>query len=228
MHIPSSGVFITFEGGEGSGKSLQSRLLCDKLRASFPKLPVVLSREPGGSEGAERIRQLLTTGAQDRWLPFSEFLLFYAARYDHWIRLLLPVLQKGGIVLCDRFLDSSWVYQGFSRGLPFEFFDVMHTMMSKVASDRSFWPDRTYILDIDPTVGLQRSNMRQSKDSQKEDRFERIHLNFHEKVRLGYQKLAALHPGRCRLLEADRPVAAVYEEIWNDFVAFLQGSNVER
>lgn len=76
MHIPSSGVFITFEGGEGSGKSLQSRLLCDKLRASFPKLPVVLSREPGGSEGAERIRQLLTTGAQDRWLPFSEFLLF--------------------------------------------------------------------------------------------------------------------------------------------------------
>lgn len=223
----SKGLFITFEGGEGSGKSVQCAKLFTRLQAAGTGRPLLKTREPGGAPGAELIRPLLLTGDKDRWLPVSEALLFYAARYDHWKRAILPVLENDGIVLCDRFFDSSRVYQGLGRGLPSTFFDTLHQMFAKAdsnaVSQHTFQPDRTYILDIDPRVGIERSNLRQ-KDvdrSKKEDRFEQIDLSFHENVRQGYIALAQKEPERCRLISADQPVDVLHEILWKDVQMLL-------
>lgn len=223
------GLFITFEGGEGSGKSIQCTRLFERLQVSQKAngRPLLKTREPGGSPSAELIRPLLLTGDKDRWLPVSEALLFYAARYDHWRRVILPVLEKGGIVLCDRFFDSSRVYQGIGRQLPSTFFDTLHMLFEQTglpaASPHAFQPDRTYILDIEPRIGLERSNLRQKTVSllQKENRFEQIDLAFHEKVRQGYITLAQVEPKRCRLIPADQPIEALHEILWEDLQNYL-------
>lgn len=224
MKIPDTGLFITFEGGDGSGKSVQCSLLYEKLKTFFPYLSVMQTREPGGSEGAELIRKMLLTGDQDRWFPLSEFLLFYAARYDHWCRKILPVLQQKGVVVCDRFFDSSFVYQGIGRGIPKEFFQFLHKMFDYSAEDRSFIPDRTYILEIDPIIGVHRSNCRQAYASQKEDRFERIDINFHKKIQQGYLKIAEENQQRCKIIQANQSIEKIHEEIWEDIQIFLQKS----
>lgn len=226
------GLFITFEGGEGSGKSVQCARLLERLREFVSEdakhdRPLLKTREPGGSPGAELIRPLLLKGDKDRWFPVSETLLFYAARYDHWRRVIFPILQQGGIVLCDRFFDSSRVYQGVGRGLSASFFETLHALFAEVdqgyVSEHGFYPDRTYILDIDPRLGINRSNLRQRNmtHSQKEDRFEQIDLAFHEKVRQGYRMLAETEPGRCRLISADRSIEELHEMIWKDIQDLL-------
>lgn len=226
----SQGLFITFEGGEGTGKSVQCALLYERLQRHFAdqvlQRPLLRTREPGGSSGAEAIRPLLTTGDKDRWLPISEALLFYAARYDHWKRTILPILQKGGIVLCDRFFDSSRVYQGTGRGLPPSFFEALHRLLGETDSpsnpaEHPFCPDRTYILDLDPRLGIARSNHRQEGILRKEDRFEQIDLTFHEKVRQGYQALAQAEPTRCRLIPADHPIEELHEALWQDVLQWI-------
>lgn len=217
-----SGVFFTFEGGEGSGKSVQSRLLHDALQQRFPHLPVVLTREPGGSDGAESIRHLLTTGSQDRWMPFSEFLLFYAARYDHWCRTIAPTLRDGGIVLCDRFFDSSRIYQGEGLGIPKTFFDSIHQMMLEMIPEDSFRPHRTYVLEIDPHIGLDRSKQRQRSRPEKEDRFEQHQIDFHKRVLQGYRRLVSEDPERCLQLSGTNSIDEIHQQILNDALQVIQ------
>ncbi|MDR2464600.1 MAG: dTMP kinase [Holosporales bacterium] len=220
------GLFITFEGGDGSGKSGQSDMLFSRLTDAYPNILITKTREPGGSEGAELIRKMLLVGDPDRWYPVSEMLLFYAARYDNWRRRILPALMQNGIVICDRFFDSSIVYQGFGLGLPEKFFNAIHEMFDlPVASScqqaRSFIPDRTYILDIDPVKGISRSNIRQVDDAEKEDRFEQIDINFHEKIRHGYLKICEQNPERCILIDASMSVEQIHESIWNDIKRYI-------
>lgn len=226
MDIPSKGLFITFEGGEGSGKSTQIGLLEDEFKTLFPQTDIVVTREPGGSPGAELIRCLLTTGDPDRWFPFSEFLLFYAARYDHWKRTISPTLRQGGIVICDRYIDSSRIYQGIGRGIPESFFREMHQMWSESSPERSFWPDITFAFSMDPHKGLKRSRQRQKDQEQKEDRFEREPESFHRKINQAYRELARKE-SRVHLIEADNTIEAVHQEIVEKVLKFLAGKSEE-
>jgi dTMP kinase len=217
----ASGLFITFEGGDGSGKSGQRDMLFDRVTSTYSDILVTKTREPGGSKGAELIRKMLLVGEPDRWYPISEVLLFYAARYDNWKRTILPTLKQGGIVLCDRFFDSSIVYQGDGLGIPEKFFKAIHEMFdfSTPSSEqtRSFVPDRTYILDIDPMEGISRSNTRQIRDEEKENRFEQINISFHQKIREGYINVYNQNPERCVLVDANMSIEQIHEKIWSDF-----------
>ena len=174
------GVFITFEGGEGSGKSSQSKLLAERLLSE--KHNVILTREPGGSPGAEEIREYILTGKTDRWDPLTESLLFLAARSDHWTKLIEPSLLDNKIVISDRFHDSSVVYQGLCKNISLDFLDYVFKFITK-----NRLPDRTYLLKIDPKKGVERSVSRQSN---KETRFESMEMDFHEKVMEGFLNLA--------------------------------------
>lgn len=222
--IPSKGLFITFEGGEGCGKSTQIHKLAVELQKRFPKTPALVTREPGGSEGAEQIRSLLTTGQPDRWLPFSEFLLFYAARYDHWTRTILPVLLKGGLVLCDRYIDSSRVYQGTGRGIPLSFFEEIHRMWAQYSPERSFWPDITFVFNLDPHKGLERSQRRQSLQPQKEDRFEQESETFHGRINQAYRDLAK-NEDRVHLIDADDTIEAIHHRLLTEVFTFVRKSS---
>jgi dTMP kinase len=217
----SSGLFITLEGGEGSGKSVQSSKLYEKLTQCYGDQHAVRTREPGGSMGAELIRNMLLTGEVDRWFPVSEMLLFYAARYDHWRRTILPALLHGKIVICDRFFDSSVVYQGGGHGIPRKFFDAIHEMFEDTDSARSFFPDRTYVLDIEPHEGVTRSNTRISQSAEHEDRFERIDITFHQKVRNEYLMILKENPDRCVKIDASQSIEQIHNDIWQDFTAVL-------
>lgn len=183
--------FITFEGIDGSGKSTQLHLLATHLRAEGAE--VIETREPGGSPGAEEIRALLVSGAAGRWSPETECLLFTAARRDHLERTIAPALARGATVLCDRFADSTRVYQGAARADLRAMVDTLHAL----AIGRE--PDRTLILDIDPALALRRSLARGSG----EDRFERFGPAFQERLRAGFLALAADNPGRCRIVDAN-------------------------
>lgn len=205
------GFFVTFEGGEGTGKSTQSKLLADRLIQNNEN--VVLTREPGGSPGAELIRTLLVTGAADRWAPMSEVLLMYAARADHWENLIQPSLKDGKWVICDRFADSSTAYQGYGRGLDLEFLDMLYK--NTVGSQK---PTRTYIFDLDPKIGLERSHRRLEKTSHAaiEGRFESLSLDFHERARQGFLQIANADPKRCKIIDASLPSEKIQEMIWED------------
>jgi dTMP kinase len=215
----SHSLFVTFEGGEGSGKSVQCAKLHERFVQTFPDTLAVRTREPGGSSGAEMIRHMLLTGENERWYPVSEVLLFYAARYDHWRRTILPILLQGGVVFCDRFFDSSVVYQGEGRGISANFFEVIHEMFNDPT--RSFVPDRTYVLDIDPIEGVNRSKTRISQQTEKEDRFECIDIEFHHRIRQGYLQILKRNPTRCVKIEGNRSVEDIHDEIWNDFRVVL-------
>ncbi|MFV0292038.1 MAG: dTMP kinase [Paracoccus sp. (in: a-proteobacteria)] len=182
-------MFISFEGIDGSGKTTQSRLLAEALRAEGHD--VVLTREPGGSEGAEAIRRLLVEGGADRWSAESEILLFNAARRDHLERIIHPALARGAIVITDRFADSTRVYQGITRGDLTETVEALHRLIIGIE------PDRTFIIDIDPAEGLTRGAARGST----EDRFESMGLAFQEKLRAGFGALASACPARVRLVD---------------------------
>jgi len=199
------GRFITLEGGEGAGKSTQSRLLADKLRSVG--LVVVQTREPGGTDGADAIRQLLVEGAADRWDAKTELLLHYAARRDHVTRVIEPALKRGDWVVCDRFADSTMAYQGYGHGLgrpPIEAIDA--------AVLGGFKADMTIIMDLDPAVGLERAHARNPDAS----RYERLDLDFHERLRDGFLEIAAAEPGRCAVIDAAAGAPdAIAEHIWS-------------
>ncbi|MGE3714437.1 MAG: dTMP kinase [Alphaproteobacteria bacterium] len=195
-------MFITFEGGEGSGKSTQVGLLAEKLRESGRD--VISTREPGGVASAERIRSLLVSGSADAWDPVSETLMFYAARIEHLHRLICPALKASKTIVCDRFADSTRVYQGIGKGVSMDFIDRLHALTLE-----DFCPDITFILDIDPKMGLKRAALR----SDDENRFESMDFAFHEKVRQGFLDIAWKHPGRCVVVNADQPPQVIHNEI---------------
>ena len=196
------GAFITFEGGEGSGKSTQVKLLCDAFAKA--KRPYIATREPGGTPGAERIRELLVSGDKDAWQPMTETMLFYAARLEHVHRHIVPALAAGTHVICDRFADSTMIYQGIGKGLTEDFVQMLHRLTLG-----NFAPDLTVILDINPAEGLKRAGAR----AHDETRFERLPLDFHRRIRAGFLSLAAREPKRCVVINAEQSVAAVHHQI---------------
>ncbi len=189
--------FITLEGVDGSGKSTQARLLKDALEALGHD--VLLTREPGGSPGAEEIRALVLEGKTDRWSAETEILLFTAARRDHLERTILPALAAGQIVICDRFVDSTRVYQGISRGDLREVVDKLHALMIGREADL------TLLFDMDPALGLSRAKARQTV----EERFEDFGLQMQVKMRAGFLALAEAAPERFAVIDAGRDIAAI-------------------
>ncbi|MBE2275475.1 MAG: dTMP kinase [Rhodobacteraceae bacterium] len=196
-----SGLFLSFEGIDGSGKSTQARLLAETLRASGRA--VTLTREPGGSPGAEEIRRLVLEGTADRWSAETEILLFTAARRDHLEKTVRPALARGEVVICDRFADSSRVFQGLTRGDLIATVDRLHDLM--IATE----PDLTLLIDLEPALGLARATARAGKEM----RFEDMGLAFQEKARAGFLALARRFPARFRVIDGadgqDRVARAV-------------------
>jgi dTMP kinase len=184
------GVFITFEGGEGTGKTTQIRRLADWLKAQGRE--VVVTREPGGTAEADNIRRLLVEGEPGRWPPLAETLLFYAARDEHLERLIRPALAQGQWVLCDRFIDSTMAYQGYGRGLGRELIETLDT--SVVGATR---PDLTLVFDLPVATGLGRAGARGGV----EQRFERADLSFHQKLRDAFLEIARREPQRCKVID---------------------------
>jgi dTMP kinase len=204
---PSSrGRFITFEGGEGSGKSTQIRRLAERLNEA--KQRTIVTREPGGSPGAEIIRHLLLSGMGRLLGPDAETLLFAAARDDHVRTVILPALNQGIWVLCDRFFDSTRVYQGRLGQVP----ESLVSAMQRVTIG-DLKPDLTFILDVPVEVGLKRAAAR--RGSAAPDRFESEDIQFHQDLREAYKQLAVEDPQRCLLIDANADADAVAERIWN-------------
>jgi len=204
----SFGMFITFEGGEGGGKSTQIRLLKERLEKSRHR--VVMTREPGGTPEAEKIRRLLVDRAGGDWSPAAECLLLFAARAMHVRDLIAPSLAEGKTVLSDRFTDSTRAYQGYAGGMDK---DVIETI--KQASIGNLEPDLTFILDLPADLGLARSNRRHEKGGTTETRFEDKDLAFHEALRRGFIDIAKKDPGRCIVIDATQPIDKVAEDIWS-------------
>lgn len=193
-----TGLFISFEGGDGAGKSTQIRRLAEVLRAEGRE--VVLTREPGGSDGAEAIRKLILEGAADRWSPLSEALLMYAAREDHLERTIMPALARGAVVITDRFADSTMAYQGLAGSLGEETVTALYDL---VVRDRG--PDVTIILDIPVEVGLERSGNRGGA----EQRFESKGAAYQDAVRRAFLEIARREPERCLVIDATGDEEAV-------------------
>jgi dTMP kinase len=197
------GIFITFEGGEGAGKSTQIRRLAERLRAAGRD--VVLTREPGGSPGAEEIRGLLLNGEADRWSPLTEALLMNAARRDHIERVIAPALERGQVVLCDRFADSTRAYQG--AGGQVDPTVIAQLENAVVGSTR---PDLTLIFDLPVAEGLRRALSRNGG----EERFESKGVAFHDRLRTAFLEIAAAEPDRCAVIDATAALDAVETAVW--------------
>ena len=193
--------FITLEGVDGSGKSTQAKLLKEALEAQGHT--VLLTREPGGSPGAEEIRSLVLEGDPDRWSAETEILLFTAARRDHLERTILPALEAGTVVICDRFVDSTRVYQGLTRGDLREVVDKLHVLMIGREADL------TLVFDMDPVLGLARAKARQTA----EERFEDMGLEMQQAMRRGFLDLAKGAPERFAVVDAGRAVEAVADDV---------------
>jgi len=199
--VTAKGVFISFEGIDGSGKSTQVKLLADDLRNKGHD--VVVTREPGGSDGAEEIRALVLQGDPDRWSAETEILLFTAARRDHLERLIRPALAAGKIVICDRFADSTRMYQGLSRGDLRTVVDHLHDLMIGVE------PDLTILIDMDPVEGLKRAKGRQGT----EERFEDFGAQMQADMRVGFLALAQEFSGRFRVIDGAQDETRVAADI---------------
>ncbi|VAW06179.1 Thymidylate kinase, partial [hydrothermal vent metagenome] len=205
----SRGKFISFEGGEGVGKSTQINILRDRLQGRG--IDVIVTREPGGAPGAEEIRTLLLTGEVDKWVPMTEVLLFYASRVDHLERTIRPALDAGQWVISDRYADSTFAYQGAGHGLGATVIDEIH----RLATD-NFWPDITILLDADPEEALKRATDREAAISEelREDRYEKMADNFHCRLRQAFLDIAARSPDRFRLVAAAGTIDDVSDHIW--------------
>lgn len=193
----STGLFITFEGGEGVGKSTQIHRLADVLRRRGHD--VLVTREPGGSLGAEAVRHVLLSGAAEEFGVRMEAMLFAAARSDHIEQVIRPAVAEGTIVLCDRFMDSSRVYQGVTGNLEPQF--IQH--LERIAIN-GMMPDLTLVLDLPASVGLGRAKAREGKDAAP-DRFEKEEVSTHEKRREAFIDLTRTEPERCKLVDANQP-----------------------
>lgn len=199
--VIGTGRFISFEGIDGSGKSTQARLLADHLRGVGRD--VVLTREPGGSPGAEEIRALVLQGDPDRWSAHSEILLFTAARRDHLERTIQPALEAGKVVICDRFADSTRMYQGLSRGDLRGHVDALHSLMIGVE------PDLTVLIDMEPAQGLSRALARQTV----EERFEDFGEDLQQAMRAGFLSLAKEFADRFVTIDGTRSIEAVAQDV---------------
>ena len=195
-----AGLFVSLEGIDGSGKSTQGRRLAETLRARGHA--VTLTREPGGSPGAEEIRRLVLEGDVDRWSAETEILLFTAARRDHLEKTIRPALDRGEIVITDRFADSTRIFQGITRGDLSDTVDRLHALMIGVE------PDVTLLFDLDPTIGLSRAQARAGTEL----RFEDMGLAFQEKARAGFLALAARH-ARFQVIDADGDADTVSDRV---------------
>jgi dTMP kinase len=200
-----AGHFITFEGGEGTGKSTHIRRLAERLKSQTREL--LVTREPGGTPEAEAVRGLLVSGEASRWTPTAEALLNYAARETHLTQAIRPALERGAIVLCDRFMDSTRVYQGYAGNCAISFIDALEDAI--VGATR---PQLTLVFDLDTELGLARAKGR--KGDAAEDRYERKGVSFHQRVRHGFLAVAEQDPKRCRVVDAARDVEAVSNEVW--------------
>ena len=198
-----SGFFISFEGGEGSGKTTQIKLLANWIQSVW-RGKVTVTREPGGTNGAELIRKLLVTGDQERWDSVTEALLMTASRRDNLMRIIKPALDEGDVVITDRFFDSTSVYQGVVGGVEPAIIEALNTL----CLDHSC-PQVTILLDIDPEMGLKRSN----RSENDETRFEDKGLVFHQKVRQAYLDLAKNDQDRVMVIDASRNEKAIYDDI---------------
>lgn len=196
------GQFITLEGGEGAGKSTQLARLSDAMKRCG--IDHVTTREPGGSEGAEAIRALIVQGEAGRWDAVTETLLLMAARHAHVTEVISPALAEGKWVLCDRFIDSTLVYQGFSKGVDSDWLIQCHRLIFG-----NLMPDLTLYFDIDPAEGLTRTAARNST----EHRFESMPLSFHQRIREGFRHLAKTQPTRIRTINAAESLDKVHENV---------------
>ena len=199
----SQGVFISFEGGEGAGKSTPLRRLAARLTAAGRQ--VVATREPGGSPGGEAIRDLLVTGEADRWSPITETLLMYASRRDHIERVIVPALAGGAVVLCDRFADSTRAYQGAGGGAAAGLIAALERHVLE-----GLRPDLTLILDLPVAAGLERAVGRGGAEA----RFESKGEAFHQRLRDAFLAIASVEPGRCRVLDASGDEDSVAAAVW--------------
>ena len=198
------GLFITFEGGEGCGKTTQIQKLADHIKG-ITTTPFVVTREPGGIPAAELIRGILVNGDAETWRPATEGLLMSAARHEHVEQIIRPALAQNKLVISDRFVDSTIVYQGIVGGVSAD--DI--AAMNKIACG-DIYPDVTIILDIDSQIGLARAKSR----GDGEDRFEAKGHAYHEKVRAGFLEIAANAPSRCVVIDANRTPDAIAADIW--------------
>lgn len=198
----SPGRFITFEGGEGAGKSTQVKLLAEALTKRG--LDVVMTREPGGAPTAEQIRSLLVEGEAGRWDPVTEALLHSAARREHLVHTVLPAIRRGAWVISDRFADSTVAYQGAGQGVTAAQLDQLYRL---IAGD--FQPDLTVILDLPVAAGLKRAASRGGK----EDRYERMGVAFHERIRASFAAIASANPKRCVVISATADPASVHRSV---------------
>lgn len=208
------GRFITFEGGEGCGKSTQIRLLADRLRASGKD--ILLAREPGGTPLAERIRSLVREELDDPPNARAETLLFLASRAQLVESVLHPALASGKWVLCDRFADSTFAYQGYGRG-----FDLAELKRLNGFATGGLVPDRTVLLTVSPDVAARRMRMREAATHTSADRMERAGDDFHKRLNEGFLSLAAAEPDRFSVIESDGTVEEVSERIWNSIRPML-------
>lgn len=202
----ATGLFVTFEGGEGAGKSTQIRRLADALRARGHE--VVVTREPGGSPGAEAVRHVLLSGAAESFGTRMEAILFAAARNDHVEAIIRPALAQGKVVLCDRFMDSSRVYQGVTGNLEPDFIETLQ----RVAID-GVVPDCTLMLDLPAKAGLERAKRRGAAGDVAPDRFEKEEIETHEKRREAFLDIASREPERCHVVNAMQTEEAIAAEI---------------
>lgn len=206
MIAPRKGRFITLEGGEGAGKSTQAQLLAEELKSLG--VSVVVTREPGGSPGAEVLREVILSGKAAPFGASGEAILFSAARIDHVDHTIAPALDRGAWVICDRFIDSTRAYQGAAGKLD----PAMIASLERVAVG-NVWPDLTLILDLAVERGLARAAERRGKMT-KADRFEREDSAFHETLRQAFLAIARSEPRRCTIIDADRPPQDVAQAIW--------------
>ena len=198
----AKGKFITFEGGEGAGKSTQVGLLAAALRGTGRR--ILETREPGGSEGAEQIRELLVHGEVDRWDSTTEALLHFAARREHLLHTVFPALEAGSWVLSDRFADSTMAYQGYGHGLGQGLIETLYRLVVG-----EFQPDLTLILDLPVDQGLRRAEGRRAGG----DRYERMEGGFHERLRQGFLEIARGDPARCAVIDASAAVEEVHTAV---------------
>jgi dTMP kinase len=201
------GIFITFEGGEGAGKSTQLRVLREKLEKAGKT--VVATREPGGTPGAEALRKLLVNGEAYEWDGLTETLLHFAARRDHVQKLIEPALNEGSWVLCDRFYDSTYAYQGYGHGIDLKAIDVL-----RMAVIRNLKPDITFLLDLPVEEGFKRVQTAQS--------YEKLPREFHEKLRQGFLAMAKNEPKRFEVIDATQSAEKVAETIWDRVKSVLK------